>query len=130
MSLPLLSPAPKIASKFSKGDAIVVHHGDTELFLKTHPPSFIGLVITSPPYNLGKEYESRVDIESYLSTQSGVIRELIRVLADSGSLCWQVGNWVNEGEVFPIDIGERSPAFPVTPPFMRVRIRWFGGLSD
>jgi hypothetical protein len=29
-----------------------------------------------------------------------------------------------------IDIGRRSPAFPVTPPYMRVRIRRFGGLSD
>src|SRR5208282_6594595 len=29
-----------------------------------------------------------------------------------------------------IDIGERSPAFPVTPPYVRVRIRRFGGLSD
>jgi len=29
-----------------------------------------------------------------------------------------------------IDIGKRSPAFPVTPPYVRVRIRRFGGLSD
>ena len=29
-----------------------------------------------------------------------------------------------------IDIGRRSPAFPVTPPYVRVRIRRFGGLSD
>jgi hypothetical protein len=29
-----------------------------------------------------------------------------------------------------IDIGKRSPAVPVTPPYMRVRIRRFGGLSD
>ena len=29
----------------------------------------------------------------------------------------------------PVDIGRLSPAFPVTPPDMRVRIRRFGGLS-
>jgi hypothetical protein len=28
-----------------------------------------------------------------------------------------------------IDIGRRSPVFPVTPPYMRVRIRRFGGSS-
>jgi hypothetical protein len=28
-----------------------------------------------------------------------------------------------------IDIGKRSPAVPVTPPYVRVRIRRFGGLS-
>jgi DNA modification methylase len=92
MDVPLLNPAPNIASKFSKDETIIAHHGDTERFLKTLPSSFVGLVITSPPYNLGKEYESRVDIGSYLSTQSGVITELIRVLSDTGSLCWQVGN--------------------------------------
>jgi len=29
-----------------------------------------------------------------------------------------------------IDIGRLSPAFPVTPPYVRVRIRRFGGLND
>ncbi len=33
------------------------------------------------------------------------------------------------GSSTPIDIGKRSPAFPVTPPYVRVRIRRFGGLS-
>ena len=30
--------------------------------------------------------------------------ELIRVLSPTGSLCWQVGNYVNKGEIFPLDI--------------------------
>ena len=100
---PLLASPPKIASQFSKDATIIVHHGDTEKFLKALPSALVSLVITSPPYNLGKEYESRVDIESYLSGQLPVIRELIRVLRRNGSLCWQVGNWVNDGEVFPLD---------------------------
>ena len=33
-------------------------------------------------------------------------------------------------QLIEIDIGKRSPAFPVTPPYVRVRIRRFGGLSD
>ena len=103
MNFPFLSPAPKTTSKFSAAAAIVVHRGDTENFLKTVPSSSVGLIITSPPYNLGKEYETRVSIESYLAGQSLVIQELIRVLKDDGSLCWQVGNWVNDGEIFPLD---------------------------
>ena len=100
---PALSAAPKIASKFSLDDIVVVHHGDAEQFLETLPSSSVGLIITSPPYNLGKEYESRVDIESYLSTQCNVVSDLVRVLSHSGSLCWQVGNWISDGEVFPLD---------------------------
>jgi adenine-specific DNA-methyltransferase len=103
MKFPFLSHAPKTTSSFSAAAAIVVHCGDSENFLKTIPSSSVGLIITSPPYNLGKEYETRVSIEAYLAGQSLVIQELIRVLKDNGSLCWQVGNWVNNGEIFPLD---------------------------
>jgi DNA modification methylase len=33
-----------------------------------------------------------------------VIDELVRVLHPTGSLCWQVGNYVQDGEVYPLDI--------------------------
>lgn len=62
------------------------------------------LIITSPPYNVGKSYEVKQSIEQYLETQEGIIRELVRVLSDRGSLCWQVGNYVDKGEIFPLDI--------------------------
>lgn len=62
------------------------------------------LIITSPPYNIGKSYETKTSIEKYLETQTNIINELIRVLSNKGSICWQVGNWVNKGEVYPLDI--------------------------
>lgn len=62
------------------------------------------LIITSPPYNVGKSYEVKQSIEQYLETQEDIIVELVRVLSDKGSLCWQVGNYVDKGEIFPLDI--------------------------
>ncbi len=62
------------------------------------------LIITSPPYNIGKAYEVKTSIENYLNTQEEIIGELIRVVSDKGSLCWQVGNYVEKGEIFPLDI--------------------------
>ncbi len=62
------------------------------------------LIITSPPYNIGKSYEVKTSIEDYLLSQEEIISELIRVLSPNGSLCWQVGNYVEKGEVFPLDI--------------------------
>ncbi|MEX2403784.1 MAG: site-specific DNA-methyltransferase [Balneolales bacterium] len=62
------------------------------------------LIITSPPYNIGKSYEAKTTIETYLTNQEKIIKDLIRVLSDKGSLCWQVGNYVNKGEIFPLDI--------------------------
>ena len=62
------------------------------------------LIITSPPYNIGKEYEVKKSIEHYLETQEEIIAQLVRVLSDQGSICWQVGNYVKKGEIFPLDI--------------------------
>ena len=57
----------------------------------------VDLIITSPPYNMGKEYEGRLSIDDYLSWQGEVIKESYRVLKNGGSICWQVGNWVDNG---------------------------------
>ena len=62
------------------------------------------LIITSPPYNVGKEYETKQSIEKYLESQEAIIIKLIRVLSDHGSICWQVGNYVEDGEVYPLDV--------------------------
>lgn len=62
------------------------------------------LILTSPPYNVGKEYETKTSIEKYLETQEEIIDQLIRTLSEKGNLCWQVGNYVDKGEIYPLDI--------------------------
>jgi adenine-specific DNA-methyltransferase len=62
------------------------------------------LIVTSPPYNIGKAYERRSSLERYLQSQETVIAECVRLLDRRGSICWQVGNHVLNGEVFPLDI--------------------------
>lgn len=62
------------------------------------------LIVTSPPYNIGKEYEKRTTLERYIEEQSATIAEAIRLLHPNGSICWQVGNHVDDGEVFPLDM--------------------------
>jgi adenine-specific DNA-methyltransferase len=96
--------SPVISPAFSEQAEIVIHCGDTMEFLKTIPDHTIQLIITSPPYNLGKEYEKRTRMQHYLETQENVIAEMIRTLKNEGSLCWQVGNYVEESEVFPLDV--------------------------
>jgi adenine-specific DNA-methyltransferase len=79
-------------------------HGDSLYHIKNFQTEKFDLIITSPPYNVGKSYETKTSIEDYLGTQEEIIKELVRVLSDKGSLCWEVGNYVNKGEVFPLDI--------------------------
>ncbi len=95
---------PRMTTSFDEKQTIVLRCGDTYEFLKNLPKNTFKLIISSPPYNLGKEYESRVDLKSYLRAQEGVIEELIRVLREDGSLCWEVGNFVLHSEVFPLDV--------------------------
>lgn len=81
-----------------------VLNGDCLNIIKKYEDEKFDLIITSPPYNIGKSYETKISIEKYLKTQEEIIKELIRVLSDKGSICWQVGNFVDKGEIFPLDI--------------------------
>ena len=73
-------------------------------FMRGLPSSSVKLIVTSPPYNIGKSYEKKDSLENYVSAQAQVISECVRLLHDQGSICWQVGNHVQDGEVFPLDI--------------------------
>jgi adenine-specific DNA-methyltransferase len=79
-------------------------NGDSLKVLTGFTGGKFDLIITSPPYNVGKSYETKTSIEKYLETQEEIIIEIVRNLSDKGNLCWQVGNYVDKGEVFPLDI--------------------------
>lgn len=94
----------KIAKDVSKDADVILFHGDCIDLMKKLPERSIKLVVTSPPYNIGKEYEKRRDLDIYLAEQEAVIKEACRILTDDGSICWQVGNHIGiDGEVFPLD---------------------------
>lgn len=83
---------------------VYLHQGDRLDFLNTIGNGAARLVVTSPPYNIGKKYEKRIHFGDYLDAQKETLRECVRVIAHNGSLCWQVGNHVaKDGEIFPLD---------------------------
>lgn len=96
--------APKVHPSFRKNARVVVAHGDTGETLRRISDGTFKLIITSPPYNLGKEYELETELDEYLAELNPIVDELVRVLHPGGSLCWQVGNYVKKSEVFPLDI--------------------------
>jgi adenine-specific DNA-methyltransferase len=95
---------PEIFDSFKEEAEIVLAPGDCLDTLKVVPDNVIKLIITSPPYNLGKVYEKATELKDYLEALNPIVNELVRVLSPQGSLCWQVGNYVEDGEVFPLDI--------------------------
>jgi adenine-specific DNA-methyltransferase len=64
----------------------------------------VQLTVTSPPYNIGKAYERRIELEPYLSRYGAFIKELHAKTSETGVVCWQVGNYVEDGGVVvPLD---------------------------
>ena len=85
------------------GEAVAACQDNLE-FMSGLPDGKFQLIVTSPPYNLGKEYEGRSPIDAYLAAQAKVIAECVRLLHPGGSICWQVGNYVDKGEITPLDV--------------------------
>jgi adenine-specific DNA-methyltransferase len=78
--------------------------GDCLDVLSSMRSESVDLVLTSPPYNIGKDYEKILPIDEYLETQRLVIGEAIRVLKPEGSICWQVGFTRVENQLIPLDL--------------------------
>ena len=101
----------------------VLYLGDCRDLLAGMPDGSVRLVVTSPPYNIGKQYERSQTLAEYVAAQSEVIEECVRVLSDDGSLCWQTGNYVRNGEIVPLD-ALLFPVFRRLGLKMRNRIAW------
>ncbi len=56
------------------------------------PDNSIHLVVTSPPYNVGKEYDNNLTLENYLTFLGKVWDEVYRVLVPGGRLCINIAN--------------------------------------
>ena len=112
-----------ISNTYDESADAMIFHGSCLSLLPEIPEKSIELIVTSPPYNIGKVYEERIKLASYLEQQERVITACCRVLSDSGSICWQVGNFVNKGEIVPLDI-LLYPIFSKLGFRMRNRIIW------
>lgn len=104
-------------------------HGDSVQILKTIPAQSVDLVVTSPPYFMGKEYDRSKRVEDFVLLHEQLIPEIMRVTKENASICWQVGYHVRTGgEVVPLDYHIYSvfsrPEFGLT---LRNRVIWTFG---
>ena len=115
------------------GDRAVLWQGDVESFLDGLPKQpLFDLVFTSPPYNIGKVYEQRTALDQYLLWQKRVIDKIVCRLKPTGSLCWQVGNYVEtlkgsrNSTIVPLDIAFHD-VFREHGLLLRNRVVWHFG---
>lgn len=126
--------APNLATQYA------LWLSDTEAFLDALPrkPLF-DLVLTSPPYLVGKSYEKQMKkqlklkemtLDDYLAWQERVFRACVLRLKPKGSICWQVGTHIAGGqrsaEVVPLDL-LLYPRFSSAGVRLRNRIVWSFG---
>lgn len=56
------------------------------------PDNSVALMVTSPPYNVGKEYDLDLTLEEYLNLLERVLKETHRVLLPGGRIAFNVAN--------------------------------------
>ncbi len=112
-----------LGSEYSPKNDMTLYFGDCLDLLAKMPDGAAQLIVTSPPYNLGKDYERRLRLSEYVEQQAKVIHECIRILSPYGSICWQVGNYVDKGAIVPLDV-LLYPLFDKVGLKMRNRIVW------
>lgn len=71
----------------------------------TKCPELVNLIVSSPPYGIGKSYEGFETIENYKAWAQKLVPLLKEMLLPNGAICWQVGTHVGKnGEYLPLDV--------------------------
>lgn len=94
----------RIYRNFKESNSITLFNGDCRKLLKRLPDESVDLVVTSPPYCIGKAYEDpHDDIETFRKQHQDIFSDLYRVVKPGGSICWQIGYHVSDKCVVPLD---------------------------
>lgn len=94
----------RLGSPARRGDGYLIYRGDCLDLLERMGGESIPLTITSPPYNIGKEYEAVQSTASYLDWCATWIRQLHRVARSDGAFWLNLGYLAMEGRAKAIPI--------------------------
>ncbi|MCC8961593.1 hypothetical protein H8A95_04460 [Bradyrhizobium sp. Pear76] len=76
-------------------ETLLLYHGDALELMDLLPAECVDQIVTSPPYNIGKAYESHMTTEKYRDWMADWIAKSYRLAKPAGSL------WLNLGYVRP-----------------------------
>ncbi len=95
--------------------------------MKELPDNSVHLMITSPPYNVGKDYEEDLSLHEYKDLLYKVMQETYRVLVEGGRVCINIAN-VGRSPYIPLHLYVINIAQELGF-FMRGEIIWDKGAS-
>lgn len=87
-----------------RGEKYAIFNMDCLVGMRSLPPGCIDLTITSPPYNIGKEYEEAMSTEQYVEWCKNWIEEVYRITKSDGAF------WLNLGY---IALDDKAKAIPL-----------------
>lgn len=119
-----IRPESAVAALGKEDVLDVLFEGDAYRLAGLMPDESIDLIFSSPPYCMGKDYESSHSVEDFVEFHELLVPELIRILKPGGSICWQVGYHVQGDVVTPLDFlahGVFSKSKKIT---LRNRVIW------
>jgi len=91
---------------YSKEGFILYNEDNAKIMNKLENSDFkLDLTVTSPPYNIGKEYESNLTVDNYIKWSSEWIQSVYNITKDNGSF------WLNVGY---LKIDGKGKAIPIT----------------
>lgn len=126
---------PKVLKKLDRAvaslasrEADVLFCGDALKLAKHLPKESVDLIFSSPPYCMGKQYETSSSIEDFLTSHRSLVPDLVAALKPGGSICWQVGYHVDRrGVVTPLDFLSHAVFAGSSELRLRNRIVWTFG---
>jgi adenine-specific DNA-methyltransferase len=83
---------------------VLIYHGDSLKLMNFLPEESLPLTITSPPYNIGKEYESILPLDDYIEWIAKWINQLYLCTSSNGAF------WLNLGY---LSIPNKAKAVPI-----------------
>ncbi len=121
-------PIERLLKMIEKPRSFAVFEGDCRELLAQMPNNSVDITISSPPYCIGKVYESEsTTTDDFIKTQKEILPEIIRVTKPGGSICWQTGYHVTDGIAFPLDFAIYEILRDFSEMTLRNRIIWTFG---
>lgn len=81
-----------------------IYSGDCLQLMRKLPSGLVSLTVTSPPYNIGKEYETQLALKEYLDWCESWIHEIYRITSPRGAF------WLNLGY---LELPGKARALPI-----------------
>ncbi len=109
------------------GEPFVIYNGDCRDLIDVLPSESIDLILSSPPYFMGKAYDRSIRLQDFIDDHERLAPNLSRILRVGGNLAWQVGNYVQDGKVTPLDFVAHGVFGKIQDLVLRNRIIWTFG---